>query len=219
MTEPGGGQRHGQAPVVAGDGRRARSARSRARVVDAAHAAFVERGYVGATIEGIAGLAGVSVQTVYATFGSKRALLEAVLDATIVGDHDDVPLIGRGWITALAGLVDAETAAEHLGAAITAILDRTSAIFAVLSGAAADPQLAPLLRDNRRRRHADLVAIVTILDRNGLLRDGLTIQAGADALFAVASEDVYLLLVVECGWSRTDVQRWMSDAIHRLILA
>ena len=44
-------------------------------------------------------------------------------------------------------------------------------------------------------------------------------SAGADVLFAIASEDVYLLLVDDCGWSKTQVEAWLSEAIERLILA
>ncbi len=99
------------------------------------------------------------------------------------------------------------------------MLSRTSAIFAVLSRAAADPGLAPLLLENRRRRRRDVEGLVAILARNGLVRDGITVSGGADVLFAIASEDVYLLLVDDCGWTEPQVQTWMSDAIERLILA
>lgn len=202
-----------------GDGRRARSARSRSQVVRAARTSFVERGYVGTTIEAIAELAGVSVQTVYAAFGNKRALLSAVLDERIVGDHDEVPLIERDWVTTLEQIVDRRDAAIHLGAGVVSVLARTAPIFAVLSHAAADPGLAPMLVENRRRRRHDVEGLVAILGRNALLRPDLTVSEGADVLFAIASEDVYLLLVGDCRWSQAQVQAWIADAIERLILA
>jgi AcrR family transcriptional regulator len=202
-----------------GDGRRARSARSRSTIARAAHAAFVDHGYVGTTIEAIADLAGVSAQTVYAAFGSKRSLLAAVLDATIVGDHDDVPLIERDWVAALERIDDADEAASHLGSGVTGVLARTAPIFAVLARASADPALTPLLAENRRRRRQDVEGLVTILAANRLMRGDLTVTTGADALFALASEDVYLLLVDECGWSRHQVEAWITDSIRRLILA
>lgn len=205
-------------PGPSADGRRLRSARSRSSIAHAAHAAFVDQGYVGTTIEAIADRAGVSAQTVYAAFGNKRSLLAAVLDATIVGDHDDVPLIERDWVTALERIVDGDEAAAHLGAGVTRVLARTTPIFTVLARAAADPALAPLLAENRRRRHQDIERLVAILADNHLLRDGVTVTAGADALFALASEDVYLLLIDDCGWSHDQVEAWITDAIRRLIL-
>ena len=64
------------------DGRRQRSLRTRARIVDAAARLFVDDGYVATTIEAVADAAGVAVQTVYYVFGTKRNLLAAVLDVT-----------------------------------------------------------------------------------------------------------------------------------------
>lgn len=200
------------------DGRRARSARSRALIVNAAHAAFLEHGYVGTTIDGIAERAGVSVQTVYSGFGNKPALLVAALDATVVGDHDEVPLIERDWVAALERIHDRAEAARHLGSGVVSVLARVAPIFAVLCRAAADPGLAPVLAENRRRRRDDVRRLVAILARNGLVRAGSTDRA-ADALYALASEEVYLLLVDDCGWSRAQVETWITDAIEQLLLA
>ena len=54
--------------------RRARATATRARVVEAAMALFIERGYVATTIDAIAERADVSAETIYSTFGNKRAL-------------------------------------------------------------------------------------------------------------------------------------------------
>ena len=40
----------------------------------------------------IAAAAGVSVQTIYNTFGSKAALLKAVYDTTLAGDDEPIPM-------------------------------------------------------------------------------------------------------------------------------
>ena len=61
--------------------RRAAAEATRARVVASARRLFAERGYGATSIAAIARDAGVSVQTVYAAFTSKRGLLFAVLDA------------------------------------------------------------------------------------------------------------------------------------------
>src|SRR5260370_17833852 len=59
--------------------RRPRAQATRRRIRDAARRLFVERGYVATTIEAIAGEAGVAVPTVYLAFGTKPALLAALL--------------------------------------------------------------------------------------------------------------------------------------------
>jgi TetR/AcrR family transcriptional regulator of autoinduction and epiphytic fitness len=52
--------------------RKQQASQTRMRILDAAQKRFAERGYAASTIESIASAAGVAVDTVYATFGSKR---------------------------------------------------------------------------------------------------------------------------------------------------
>jgi AcrR family transcriptional regulator len=51
---------------------------TRQRILDAARALLLKRGYGGATVDAIAARAGVSVQTVYNAVGGKAAVLKAV---------------------------------------------------------------------------------------------------------------------------------------------
>ena len=66
---------------------------TRQRVLDAARALLLSRGYGGATIEAIARRAGVSVQTIYNTVGGKAAVLKAVYDTMLAGDDEPVPVM------------------------------------------------------------------------------------------------------------------------------
>jgi AcrR family transcriptional regulator len=50
----------------------------------------------------VARVAQVSVETVYANFGSKGALLREALDVTVVGDDEPVPFSDRPEFRALA---------------------------------------------------------------------------------------------------------------------
>ena len=62
---------------------------TRRRVLRAAAAEFAERGYVGATVARIADRADVAVPTLYSAWGSKRALLRAVMLSTVAGEDAD----------------------------------------------------------------------------------------------------------------------------------
>src|SRR5919199_319528 len=88
------------------DGRRRRSAQTRAAILEAAGALFAERGYAATTIEAIAAAADVAVETVYARFGNKRAILAAYIDVSVVGDDEPVPLLEREEVRAIAAEVD-----------------------------------------------------------------------------------------------------------------
>ena len=62
---------------------------SRERILEAAARVYSKHGFRGATTRLIAAEAGVNEVTLFRTFGSKGALLEAVLEANDQGDHVD----------------------------------------------------------------------------------------------------------------------------------
>jgi TetR/AcrR family transcriptional regulator of autoinduction and epiphytic fitness len=63
---------------------------TRLKVINAAKRLFIEHGYPATTIEAIAEAADTPLPTLYRLFGSKRALLAAVLDASFGGDDRPV---------------------------------------------------------------------------------------------------------------------------------
>lgn len=67
------------------NGARTRIERSRTKIVRAAADVFLQQGYLGATVDRIASVADVSVQTVYSRFGSKEALFHEVVGALAGG--------------------------------------------------------------------------------------------------------------------------------------
>ena len=62
-----------------------RSEAARARILDAAHALFEERGSDAVTISEVAELAGVARATVFNQFGSKGGLVEAITESVFAG--------------------------------------------------------------------------------------------------------------------------------------
>src|ERR671914_994746 len=79
----------------------ARTRLARAAVVDAARTLFLERGYGATTIEAISDLSDVPPATVYRLFSSKRGILKALLDVSIVGDDEAVPMADRPSVRSL----------------------------------------------------------------------------------------------------------------------
>ena len=196
---------------------RARRGRSRALIVDGARHAFLERGYVATTMEGIAERAGVAVQTVYYVFGTKHAVLAAVLDASIVGDHDEVPLAGRDWLADLDGITDVAAAFTHVVASCAAILARTAPIYDVVCRASSDPEVERLYLATREHRRADQRAIVDALGRGGHLRADVEPDAAADTFYALVNEETYTMLTVDCSWPLEQFEGWLDDVLRRLL--
>lgn len=200
------------------DGRRQRSQRTRARVVDAAARLFVEHGYLATTVEAVAERAGVAVQTVYYVFGTKRNLLAAVLDASIAGDVEPIPVLERPWVDELEAEPDATSAIELLVEVAVAIVARTSPIYEVVRRASADPEVGALLDDNRARRRDDQRRLIEILRRSGHLRPGLGVDTAADVFYGLLNEEVFQLLTVDCGWNVERFRRWATPLLlHQLV--
>ncbi|THD61533.1 TetR/AcrR family transcriptional regulator [Phenylobacterium sp.] len=83
-----------------------RTARKRRAILQAAEALFLDRGFVGASVEEVAVRAAVSKQTVYKQFESKAALFVAVVRA----------MTGEGSDRVQVEMRDPETEAEVAGA-------------------------------------------------------------------------------------------------------
>jgi AcrR family transcriptional regulator len=93
------------------------SAATRARLLDAAYDEFVEVGFAGARVDRIASSASANKQAIYAYFGSKEALFDAVLMSrlTVLADavpftEDDLP----GYAGALFDNLTAEPGLQRL---------------------------------------------------------------------------------------------------------
>ena len=91
---PVSGPRKGKRPYDS-TRRQAQAAETQRQIVEAARGLFTERGYAGTTIEAIASGAGVAAETVYAGFGSKRAVLQRLVTVSVVGDAEPIPMIDR----------------------------------------------------------------------------------------------------------------------------
>src|SRR5687768_13857759 len=102
-------------------------------MLDAATSAFLERGWVGTTVRGVAAAAGVSVPAVEQAFGTKARLLKAAIDVAVAGDDEPVPVRDRGW-------VEAGTTVDTVAGILAAAQQRSAGlVLAVFEGAATDP--------------------------------------------------------------------------------
>jgi AcrR family transcriptional regulator len=200
------------------DGRRERSRQTRRRIVEAATHLFLLRGYVASTIEDVAGEAGVAVQTVYYVFGTKPQLLAAVLDASIAGDVEPVPIVERAWVDSVRAEQDAATAVRQLVDATVPIVARAAPIYEVVRRASSDPDVSVLLEDTRRKRRRDQRTLIALLAQAGHLSPEVTIDIAADAFYGLVNEEVFQLLTGDCEW---DVDRYRSWAtglmVHQLL--
>ncbi len=191
---------------------------TRTAILDAARAAFIERGYVASSIAGIARRAAVSAETVYATFRTKRAILASLLDVSIAGDDEPIPILDRGWVRDLRDEPDRERRVDALARNGRLILERRASMDDVVSGAAAaDPAIRSLLETSRAERHAGQRELLAIVAGSEGFRPGLTLEGAADILFAVGSPEVYRLFTVVRSWPADRFEAWYADVITSLL--
>jgi AcrR family transcriptional regulator len=200
--------------------RRGRARATRIRVLDAARALFIERGYVATTIDAIAERADVSSETIYSTFGNKRSLLSQLVDASIAGDVNATPILERDWVQEIREEPDPRRRLRMLAGQGRSILERRSAIDEIVRGAAsADPDIATLRDLGKAQRFAGQREFLRIVVGSASLREGMDLDTAADILYAVGSPETYRLLVVDRGWSGSRFERWYGDTLERLLFA
>src|SRR5262245_45581826 len=105
---------------------------TRLKVIEAAKRLFIEHGYPATTIEAIAETAQVPLPTLYRLFGSKRALLAAVLDTSFGGDDAPVAFADRPAVRAALTETDPAQMVQAFAGVARALMDRSSAIQHVL---------------------------------------------------------------------------------------
>lgn len=201
-------------------GRRAAKAlATRLRILDAAESLFIADGYASTTITAIAAAADVAVQTVYAVFGTKRAVLMELLAVRVVGDGEEIPLRERADWRAMEAEADPRRQLGLLAAIATTIAGRIAALYQVMAGAAAsDPELAELYDRQQRSRYDDQRRVARALAGKDALRPGLSERHAADILWVLANPHTYRALVGERGWTTADYQRWLADLLAGVLL-
>ena len=192
---------------------------TRQRILAAAQALFLAKGFAGTTLQAIADEARVAVETVYSRFRNKPNLLAAILEKGIVqsehaGDIFDLPEIEKIRTT-----TEQRTQVRLLATFSRGILERTHAAHRILRSAAEVDDLAAELqkRDTERRIDGQRIYI-DLLAANGPLRSGLRPEDAAATYSALASPETYAFFVCSKGWSAERFEEWLADSLARLLL-
>jgi AcrR family transcriptional regulator len=200
-----------------GSRRRAQAQRNHSRIIESAERLFRRAGYATTTIAAIAADSGVSVDTIYKSFGGKAGLVRAIRTRALEGVgpvpaerrsdqlHDresDPRAIIKGW-----GALSAEVA------------PRVSPILLLIRDAAAtDPDGRALLEELDADRLCRMTQNARRLRDAGHLRPGITLARAADTLWTFSSPELYELLVLRRGWTPKRYGRFIADAMIDALL-
>ena len=196
--------------------RREQAQQTRALALDAAARLFEERGYEGTSIAGIAEQAGVSPETIYGHFGSKRVLLGELVRRAVRGP-DPAPVPQQKVPRTLAAVTDQHEQLRLFAADVVPRLERAAPLVAVVAGASlSHPELAQLLTTLHSDRLKNLRVLVDALAANGPLR--LQGDDAVETVWALTSPELHQLLVRVRGWTRRRYADWLATSLAELLL-
>ncbi len=198
-------------------GRERGARRTRELLLDTAQRRFLRDGYAATTVAAIADEVGVSVETVYKSFGGKSGLVRALYDRGLLGagrsaayersdrmreDETDPRVIMRNW-----GVLTTEVASV-----VTPIR------LLMRAAAATDRDMAALLAESDRERLARMEHHARFLADRGHLRDGVTVARATDVLWTCSSAEIYELLVLQRGWPGEAFAEFVSELMISALL-
>lgn len=96
-------------------------------------------------MEGIAREAGVSTETVYSIFGTKRNVLYRLVEMAVLGDERSIPLMERPRPQEVRRQTDQRAQVRLFAADMRKIMGRVSPLFEIMDTAAgSEPEIAAL---------------------------------------------------------------------------
>jgi AcrR family transcriptional regulator len=187
------------------------AAQTRQTIVETALQHFSERGWAGTVLPMVASDAGVSVDTIFSTFGTKSALLMEAIEIAIVGDAGETAMKDREDFARLGQ----GRRAERLRAGVRYSMQ----VYA---------RSVPMLRTLREAAASDERARARLAqydqDRRELITVGMALILGhepspelVDGIWALLSPETYAYLVDGRGWSAQQAEDWFVDMAKAVI--
>lgn len=190
---------------------------NRERVVDVARSAFLEKGYSATTVIAIAKLAGVSVETIYKAFGGKAGLVHAIHQRGLEG-RGPRPAEQRSDAIG-ANEADPRALFAKWGDFVAEVSPLVSPIHLLIrSAAAVEPELDSLLRQIDDARLSRMKKNARVLERRGFLREGTTVDAAAEIMWAYTAPDLFDLFVLRRRWSPKEFGAFVGAALEAALL-
>lgn len=197
--------------------RQEQARRSHNRIIETAERMFLCDGYTETTVQAIAATAGVSVDTIYKSFGGKPGLIRAIRDRVLEGEGP-IPAERR------SDEIQARETNPHAiirawGAFVTELAPRGAPIMLLIRDAATtDPDVRALRDELDADRHKRMTDNARRLKDTGHLRPGLSLAQAADVLWTYSSAELYELLVIRRRWTPQRYGKFVAEAMAKALL-
>jgi AcrR family transcriptional regulator len=198
--------------------RQAQARQTRREVLRAAHDLFIAQGYGRTTIADIARGAGVSAETIYATFKNKATVLARVWDVTIGGDDEEVVFHERPEIQAMRAEPDLAKRLMMHARMSTATARRIAPFaLAVRAAAGAEPSAADMLAEMNRQRYEGIGVMARESAATGQL--AVPEQECRDVIWAMTDGTLWHQFVIERGWTDARYADWLGRMWVAMLVA
>ncbi len=193
--------------------RQQRAVDTRRRITGAARELFAEHGFAGTTVANIAARAGVAAPTVYATFGSKGAIVRALLEQMEQDADSSI------WTRRITDETDSHAKLAAFAGWTTALLSSSKTVIAAVRGAAADPAIIELRAEGDRHRREGLRAVIASLAETRALPSGLSQVQALDRAWMLTGVELYLSATEGCRWTDKEYEQWLTTLLQQQLLS
>ena len=151
-------------------------------------------------------------------FSSKKGILKALVDTSVAGDDEPVPVAERSHVRPLLDATRPEDSLARLAAISVDINTRTAPIYRILvSAASSDTDAAAILDELTRQRQEGQGRVDRAGASEGTAHRPARVDAG-DVIHALASPELYHLLVIDRAWSPQRYERWLAETLAGQLL-
>lgn len=186
------------------------AARTREAITQAARRLFDAHGFAATTIAAIAHEAQVSQQTVYASFGSKQALVRAIVEQ--MEESADATT----WRERIASEENPEAILAAFAQWTRAFFEASSPSFSIAQQAASE--LADSAAQGDAHRRQALESLIARLAGMGALRTDLSEQNAVDRAWLLTGIHTYIDATMRCGWAPAAYADWLTETLIQQIL-
>jgi AcrR family transcriptional regulator len=189
------------------------AAETRLRIIEAACDLLTQAGYHSVSLDDIAAGAGVSRQTIYLQFGSKRGVLQAVAEHVELQSYGLDMLEGVRTVQDPTGMIRNGITTQLAFFSQNANLLRT-----FYAQAASDPDFRDVWQDRLRKRWDAIHVLIERIAGEGKLAEGWNITEASDWIWSLTNFRLYDEMVQERGWTPEQLARRIVQAIDLVLL-
>lgn len=180
---------------------------TRHAILDAARSLFIERGYAGTTVADIAASARVAVPTVYASVGTKPAILYELrkMIPVLAGVADDSRAV-------FESSRDARETISRLVAGVRRLLETSGELmFAIESAAPFEPVAGEAWEEGLGIHRSVCGVVIQRIEAFGSLKKSLPASQAGDVLSLLSLPATWRTLHQHYGWTHDEVEAWIVN--------